>query len=280
MPNVVFIDDSEQTTPYREGMGPLTALGYVHVKSEEVADLETELNELCTETGFPEGEEGEFKWSPGSDLWMRDELIEEEREQFFLSVLRTAWRHDTTVGVVVEDTEHDPATEAGDPLIDLTRLLIERIDWRLRDEEGGRSGLLIADRPSGGRSQETDYLERCLQTVLEGTAYVDAERIALNVVSTPSHLIRGLQLADLVVSATLQYVAGEEEYAPPIFKAIRHMLASDQLRTGGIGLKIHPDYQYANLYHWLLDDSRLWRNNVGHALPREDFPYSDDPTVY
>lgn len=181
---------------------------------------------------------------------------------------------------MVEDTEHDPATGADGPVIDLTRLLIERIDWRLRDEEGDRTGLLIADRPSGGRSQETDYLERCLQTVLDGTAYVDAERIALNVVSTSSHLIRGLQLADLIVSATLQYVAGEEEYAPPIFEAIQHMLASDRLRTGGIGLKIHPDYQYANLYHWILDDSHLWRNNAGHVLPREDFPYSDDPTVY
>lgn len=90
MPDVVFIDDSEQTTPYREGMGSLKALGYVHVKSEKVADLEAELNELCSEVGFPEGAVGEFKWSPGSDLWMRDELIEEEREQFFLSVLRTA----------------------------------------------------------------------------------------------------------------------------------------------------------------------------------------------
>lgn len=280
MPDVVFIDDSEQTTPYRQGMGALTALGYVHVKSEEVAGLESDLNELCSDAGFPEGEEGEFKWSPGSDLWMYDGLVGEDREEFFLSVLRSAWQHDATVAVVIEDTEHDPATGANNRLIDLTRLIIERVDWRLRAEGDERTGLLIADRPSGGRSQETDYLERCLQTVLQGTTFVDAERIALNVVSTSSHLIRGLQLADLVVSSTLQYVAGEEEYAPPIFEAVRHMLASDRSRTGGIGLKIHPDYEYANLYHWLLGDSHFWKNNVGQPLPRSDHPYSDNPTVY
>jgi hypothetical protein len=58
------------------------------------------------------------------------------------------------------------------------------------------------------------------------------------------------------------------------------MLRSEQGRIGGVGLKLHADLRYANLYHWLLGDSHWWKGNVGIPLPAEGHPYvnsADDP---
>jgi hypothetical protein len=55
-------------------MGRLVGVGGLLVRGEVVRDLERDLSSLCEKTGFPEGPAGEFKWSPGKDLWMRDNL--------------------------------------------------------------------------------------------------------------------------------------------------------------------------------------------------------------
>lgn len=54
------IDDSKQNKPTGDGMGPLVAVGGVHVVGDAVRDLELALDALCKKTGFPDGEE--FKW--------------------------------------------------------------------------------------------------------------------------------------------------------------------------------------------------------------------------
>ncbi len=51
------------------------------------------------------------------------------------------------------------------------------------------------------------------------------------------------------------------------------LFRKDMWRTGGIGLKIHPDFKYANLYHWLLGD-RVWmKGPMGCKLPQAELPY-------
>jgi len=42
----------------------------------------------------------------------------------------------------------------------------------------------------------------------------------------------------------------------------------------GIGLKIHPDYLYANLYYWIVGDSHLHRSNTGYPFPVAQYPYA------
>jgi hypothetical protein len=85
---------------------------------------------------------------------------------------------------------------------------------------------------------------------------------------------RLLQLADLIVGCTLAYVSGEDEYSPPLFEGqIKGMLREEGGRIGGVGLKLHPDFSYANLYHWLLDDESFWKNMIGQALPMKGWPY-------
>ena len=114
---------------------------------------------------------------------------------------------------------------------------------------------------------EERFLAACLQTLLSGTDYVDFDRVALNVLTTPSRWIRTLQLADVVTSCTTAFLSGEDRFSPPVFEAVRPLMAASLGRIGGVGLKLHPDGRYANLYHWLVDDEVFVRYPTGTPLP-------------
>jgi hypothetical protein len=172
--------------------------------------------------------------------------------------------------VVIEDTDHRTAGGAETHEEDVVNLFLERANLALGS---GRHGLVIVDTPSGNRSDETRFLGRCLDTIQRGTPYVRFERIALNVIATNSGLVRLLQLADVVTSSTLAYVGGETQYSPTVYEAIKPMIRSDYGRIGGIGVKIHPDGRYANLYHWLLGDELFVRFQTGMPMPLRGFPY-------
>jgi hypothetical protein len=85
----VFADDSKQAKPTRSEMGPLVAGGAILVSGDKVKDLEASIESLCAKIGFPKDDplKSEFKWSPGSELWMGKNLVSIQREQFFLSVI-------------------------------------------------------------------------------------------------------------------------------------------------------------------------------------------------
>lgn len=72
------------------------------------------------------------------------------------------------------------------------------------------------------------------------------------------------------------FKAGESNFSPPIFECMKPLFRSETGRVGGVGLKLHPDYKYANLYHWLLGDSHFVRGGSGTPLPMKNRPYSDD----
>jgi hypothetical protein len=119
----------------------------------------------------------------------------------------------------------------------------------------------------------------CLETLQAGTNYVLPDRIAINVVSTPSKLVRLLQLADVVTSCTTAMVSGENNFAPLIFPEVRKLMVSSLGRVGGYGLKIHPDVRYRNLYHWLVGDTHFVRGWMGGPMPMplSSYPYSKGP---
>jgi hypothetical protein len=89
-------------------------------------------------------------------------------------------------------------------------------------------------------------------------------------------MVRCLQAADLITASVTAFVAGENKFSPPVFAAILPLFPKDFGRIGGLGLKIHPDFRYANLYHWLLGDSHFVRHQVGSPLPFEKSPYAAD----
>ena len=265
----IFADDSIQVNPSRVGMGSLIAIGGFCLNGDKIKELDLNIESVCSKYGFPSREI--FKWSPGRELWMWSNLKDERRRNFFLEILDLAKKIKIKGIVIVEDKNHRPATKVPDAEIDIIRLFFERITWELskvRDQ-----GVIIVDRTAGDRKKEENFLLNCLESLQGGTEYIDNKHFALNVLSTPSKLTRLLQLADLIVSCSLANVSGENEFSPPIFDKIREILCKESGRIGGVGLKIHPDFRYVNLYHWLLQDSHYHRNNMAIPLPMMRFPY-------
>ncbi len=259
----IFADDSRQKNPSRPGMGPLVAIGGIYVPGDAVKNLEREIDNLCSKYKFPPRDE--FKWSPGRELWMRSNLIGEDRQNFFLELLSLYEGKGIKAIIIIEDTNYNPAITGRSAEEDVSILFLERAHKLLA--QLGNYGVIIVDRPSGDRGEEDKFLSKCLETIQAGTSYVKPERIAINVLSTPSKLIRILQLADVIASSTMACVSGESNYSLPIFKEVKKLLWRVSDRIGGVGLKIHPDYIYVNLYHWLLGDEHYWKGNMGIPLP-------------
>jgi len=271
--SIFFVDDSRQRWPSRPGMTHLVATGAIRVPSERVRDISLSLEKVCHDTGFPPGEE--FKWSPGPELWMHNNLIGDKRRAFFKRVSEILQQNNVVVTVVIEDVAYATATNAESHEMDVTKLLIERLEHQcIRSET---NGLIIVDRPSGGRRDEDKFLSSCLETLQAGTDYVTPVHIIHNVVSTPSRLSRLIQAADFVTGCTLAYVSGENVYSPPLFQSIHPLLDHESGRIGGVGLKLHPDSKFVNLYYWLVGDKYYKRGSLGLPLPMANYPYYADP---
>lgn len=271
----IFLDDSQQSAPSRKGMSGLVGIGGIGIAADKIHGLERQLRSLCEKAGFSPLEP--FKWSPGKELWMRKNLVSEARRDFFIEGLRFARDAGATAMVAISDKSCRPATKTAKTTEeDVTNLALERIQHYLSRQ--GTHGLVITDRPSGARYDEGHFLMRCLDTLQKGAGYVVPDRVCINVVSSPSKYIRLLQLADIVVSCSLAYIGGEYTHSPAVFEgSIRPLLYSDGNRIGGLGLKLHPEFRYVNLHHWLLKDTHHWRFNVGYPLPMKDFPYAKSP---
>jgi len=242
-----FADDSKQTRPKRQGMGPL-----VSVPDEMVRGLEQEINTVCTKYGFPNGVE--FKWSPARNHWMYKNLRGEKRTQFFIEVLTLIADNGVKAIVVIEDEQRLPATNTQKAFDDVTTMFLERVNHELSRME--TYGIVIIDQPGGGQAAETEYIDGCAKTLLNGTKYVTFNRIALNILCTPSHFSRLLQVADLVTSCTASAVAGFDTYTLPVFPFIKKILCNYRGKIRGHGLKIYPDQEYSYIYDDLLKDSQ------------------------
>lgn len=148
------------------------------------------------------------------------------------------------------------------------------MEWKLAKVRG--EGILIVDRPGGGRSDEDRFLYECLETMRQGTDYVNMEHIILHA-CCPSRFTRLLQLSDVIISCSIATASGEKEYAPPVFEKIKRILCKESDRIGSVGFKFHPDFCYVNLYRWLLGDSHYVRFNAGYPLPIGSRPYQENP---
>jgi hypothetical protein len=250
-------------------MNHLVGVGGIYVPSERVNALERTINQICSEVRFPPNEE--FKWSPRRRDWMHNSLIAEAREEFLLRVLTAASEHDVRVSVVLSDTRSKHPTKCENHEEFAVQLLIERIEWLAAHAR--RDVIVVFDRPGGAHANEENFLATCLETIQTGTPFIRPERIALNALSTSSHFVRLLQTADLITGCVTGYVAGESRFSPNLMPVIRPMLATNGERVGGFGIKIHPDFWYANLYHWLFGDNYFWRGNWGRPFPLPSHPY-------
>ena len=273
MMNLFFVDDASQKTPTREGMGALLAVGGICVPEDSLKDLESQIELVCNEFGFPPGEI--FKWSPGRDLWMHQNLVGEKRQKFFIRVLSLTRDKGAIATVILEDIKHKTATGVETPELDLMQLFLERAHHQTPNEY---NGMVIVSQPGGDRKSEYKFLADCVEALKCGTDYVKPERIVY-VVTSPPKFMRLLQVADVVTSCSTAFVGGENEFSPPVFDTVKQILMRELGRIGGVGLKIHPDFKYANLYHWLLGDSHFIRFMMGLPFPLPDHPYSTGPHI-
>jgi hypothetical protein len=141
-----------------------------------------------------------------------------------------------------------------------------------------RPGIVVADRPSGGRKNENRFVSGCLDTIQSGTEYVKFDRIALVTTGDSKHA-RVLQLADVVTGCTLALVSGAgSSFHPGLFDShVKPLLRQNHYGgIGGTGVKIHPDGRYTNLYHWLFGD----RTAKTRTIPNRNHGYADSPDSY
>jgi hypothetical protein len=204
---------------------------------------------------------------------MYQSLVAEGRRDFFVQVIAAARDAGCTSAVVIEDSDCGRATNAATSEFDVTQMFLERVTWALGQEDG----IVVVDRPGGDHRAEEKFLAQCFDAILESAEFIRPDRIAINVLCTSSHLVRLLQLADLLTSVTVAFVAGEQRYSPGVFEYLRPMLRTELHRIGGVGIKLHPDFRYANLYHWLLGDRDLVRYPMGIPLPMHGRPYFEGP---
>jgi hypothetical protein len=268
----LFAEDGRQDFPTRKGMGPLVAAGGISVPNESLGRLENQLEELCGNFGFPKG--ASFQWGPGEDLWMNKNLIEEKKTDFFIRALNLAEKFGVKALVAIADTKLGTATKtAPDGFADVISLFLERVQKHLSKSQ--EEGILIVDQKSGENEKKGKFLNGYLELLQSSPTYVRPQRISLNVLSAQARYNRLLQLAQVVTSCSVSIVGGEVHISAPVFSHIKPLFLNEKGRIGGVGLKIHPDIRYSNLYHWLLGDSFLIRvsKNAGIPLPSSKYPY-------
>ena len=98
----------------------------------------------------------------------------------------------------------------------------------------------------------------------------------LNVLTTPSHRLRHLQVADLVTGITTSMVCGSYDYTAALFPHVQPMLIKRRTTgaVGGTGLKIFPP-QLINLYRWVLKEKFYHKGGGARSwpLPEKSCPY-------
>lgn len=264
--DVFFADDSVQR-PSRRGLGKLVAFGGIAFDETKLAPFSTAVNEILVGYGVPP--DVELKWSPDprKDRWLHDEFKDPERRSCYDDVLRAAREHGGRAIVVVWDTGRTSlkGSEAFDRCVDY---VFERIETHL--QKAGRLGLVVADRPGGGKPEEDAFLRSFLLRVTLGTEYKKGESVQLNVLTTPSHLLRHLQAADLVTGIAAGSVGGNR-YALALAASLKPLLLRNALGTiGGTGLKLVPQ-ELVNLHYHCFGEGSFAkvRAMTGWTLPAE-----------
>ena len=201
---------------------------------------------------------------------LHDNLGEPERPACYGAVLDAAARHGARALVAVVDTGRTSWSPAF-ALKECAKYVWERVEMHL-SRPAGRTGLIVADRPGGGAREEEALLADFLAMSSVGTGWVLPTNVALNILTTPSHLVRQLQLADIVTGATVAAVAGSR-YAPPVFASVKPMFIKNALGyAGGTGLKLWP-WACLNLDFHVLGEAAYTRASAmgGYSLPLERF---------
>ena len=145
-------------------------------------------------------------------------------------------------------------------------------------EDRNSLGLMICDRPGGDKREEEALLSAVLSTIQAGTDFVPPSQVPINILTTRSHLVVELQVADLVTGVTTAMIGGDTGYAEPLFEEVRPMFHRNAAGyAGGAGLKLYPN-ELLNLHHWVGKEDRFVKvaMNSAWTLPHPGWPFALD----
>lgn len=271
----IFFGDDSSVEGRREEMGRLVAFGGIYFEEAELGRVDADIRDVLEGLGAPEGTE--IKWSLPPDNWLRRNLSDEERQGLYPTLMKICQDHGGKAIVAVIDMG-EVNLDRQDAFREAVKYVFERFDTHLSYFDDDPLGLIVADRPGGGRREEEDFLGEFLEHVDHGTELVTGDRVPFNLVTTGSRFLRHVQLADIVCGVTTAMVAGAYKYAEPVFEEIKPLFIQNHMGyVGGTGLKVHPRW-LINLYHHVLGEDSYSR--VAYAqtipLPREHRPYAQD----
>lgn len=267
---VWFIDESRQRRPSRQGMGPLFGVAALAVPESLLPNLEKTIGTLCSDVGFPPGEE--FKWSPRRNTWMYRELHGPDRIRFQLKVCEALKSYGGRAVVVIVDECCTTAMATENHVVAAYELLFERID--ISSGRQRKMALVRADEVGGGPRVATAQKCNLRSVIKRGTQFSSLQHLE-DIHWVDSSRSRAIQACDLIIGCSVAFVAGSAEYAEEVFKdGILPILETHNCAVGGRGLKLHPDFRYRNLYHWLLGDTFYVKD--GTPLPNPEFPFYHD----
>lgn len=254
-------------------MGKLLAFGGILVEPAKLRQLSKAIDEIASGFGIPPGEE--IKWSPRKGSWIHENLKDEARKQCYSAILTTAADAGCKVIVVACDFEmRNLKPEWGfERCVTYT---LERVATHLAIQQS--EAVIIADRPSGGHKEADQFLAGFVDQLNDSHNHMVAESFSLNMLTAPSHMVRHLQVADLVVSITSAMLAGQTKWASHYFELIKPMFVRNALGyIGGTGLKVYPD-KLINLYHWVLGEAHFSKAGMLAAwpLPRPNLLFATD----
>ncbi|MFH8635499.1 DUF3800 domain-containing protein [Streptomyces goshikiensis] len=264
---LVFIDDSGQREPRREGLGELISIGAVMFPEDQVAKYTADVSKLRTEIGMPDGEE--FKWNSPRGSFMAQaggDVVKSTRRR----MLEIAADCGVRTAVVVWDRGMLPWTKEN-VAKEILGYLYERIEMHL--EASDERGVVIADIPGGGSKDHSKWLSEALDLTTLGTRYAKPERVVMPIVTAPSDHVPHLQLADLVTAATTAAVSGREagQELVDVLKPLARRNAYGYV--GGAGLVFWPP-NLNDLYYWVLGEDTYVKGGTGHPIGPTNDPFA------
>lgn len=270
---IVFIDDSQQPDPPRVGLERLLAVGAVSIPGDQVSGYAADLNTIRADLGIPADEE--LKWAPDRGSFLKNNwgLVAPLRAKMLEAA---AERQVKTIVVILDHgVRYRELTSAEAGAEVLLKRLYERVTMHLEDLD--EIGLIIADKPGGGATEEKKWLADSLKLTNLGTEYVNPDQVILPIVTADSRYVPHLQLADAAAATTTTAAYAGRPSGLDLVPLLRPLMHRHRLgAVNGAGIVLVPEHM--NLYHWAFDETGWSKPSMsGWTLLRAGLDYDDGP---
>jgi len=259
---LAFVDDTRFTAKSPAGLSRTwCGFGAVVVPDSGLTDLDATVEELKNDFGFPSRlppnsdiptieEYREAKYSPGRRQWMRTNLRDQERQDFFSQALAILERLDGTIALSFYDESSDGCGEyrARERAL---KNLYERFDGIAEKKDAG--ALIVVCDFEGSNDDVRRLVHGATGIARYGTWYREKikEKVYPVLLVGESHLHSGLQLADIATGVLRAMILdAENQHAQATWSEVYRRLFRRGNVAKGWGLKIRSK-DIGRIYHAL-----------------------------